>query len=156
MSRIATFVLGGAAGAAAAYFLDPQEGTRRRHVTVDKARSYARRGGEEAERKVHYAGGVARGVAHAGDSTQPGELDDVTLARKVETEIFRPADAPKGKIDVNAEDGIVYLRGEASGDQAEALVKAAREVGGVRGVKNLLHEPGQSPPAKEDAPVESA
>ena len=43
------------------------------------------------------------------DKAQP---DDVTLARKVETEIFRDADVPKGQINVNAENGVVVLRGE--------------------------------------------
>jgi osmotically-inducible protein OsmY len=155
MARIASFLLGGAAGAAAVYFLDPQEGTRRRHVARDKTLSYARRGEAEAERKAHYAQGVAKGAAHR-DTTEPGELDDVTLARKVETQIFRPDDAPKGTVDVNVEDGIVYLRGEASAEQIESLVESATHVAGVRGVKNLLHKPGESPPAKEDAPVESA
>ena len=36
----------------------------------------------------------------------------MTLARKVESEIFRAADAPKGAVSVNAENGVVFLRGE--------------------------------------------
>ena len=43
----------------------------------------------------------------------PKDLDDVALARKVETIIFRDDSVPKGKIDVNAADGVVWLRGEA-------------------------------------------
>jgi osmotically-inducible protein OsmY len=40
-------------------------------------------------------------------------MDDATLTSKVETELFRGASARKGKIDVNAVDGVVWLRGEA-------------------------------------------
>jgi osmotically-inducible protein OsmY len=70
----------------------------------------------------------------------PSELNDPALARKVETEIFRSDEVPKGSINVNAENGVVYLRGEAnSSEQVEQLAKAARSVGGVREVKNLLH-----------------
>jgi osmotically-inducible protein OsmY len=158
MSRITSFLFGGAVGAAAVYFLDPEQGARRRSIALDKSRSYARQGAQEAQRKASYAEGVARGAAHPGDDTQPGELDDATLTRKVETEIFRPADAPKGQVDVNAEDGVIYLRGQLDDpSQADALVEAARNVPGVRAVKNLLHAPGEEAPAKEEAPpVESS
>src|SRR4051794_9255148 len=46
-------------------------------------------------------------------SSAPKDLDDVALARKVETVIFRDPEIPKGKIDVNAAAGKVWLRGEA-------------------------------------------
>jgi osmotically-inducible protein OsmY len=158
MSRITSFLFGGAVGAAAVYFLDPEQGARRRSIAIDKSRSYARQGADEAQRKATYAEGVARGAAHPGDDTQPGELDDVTLTRKVESEIFRGADAPKGQVDVNAEDGVVYLRGELDAPaQIEALAGAAARVPGVRAVKNLLHAPGEDAPTKEEAPpVESS
>ena len=76
--------------------------------------------------------------------------DDITLARKVETEIFRGPDVPKGKINVNAENGIVVLRGEAeTPEMIEDLAKKARDVQGVRDVENLLHVPGVLPPARK-------
>jgi osmotically-inducible protein OsmY len=73
----------------------------------------------------------------------------VTLARKVETEIFRDAEVPKGQINVNAENGKVVLRGEV---EKPALIKdleeRTRKVQGVREVENLLHTPGSAAPAK--------
>jgi hypothetical protein len=68
------------------------------------------------------------------------DYDDVTLARKVETELFRPADVPNGAISVNVNDGVVELRGELP-DQAQIdeLGNAARKVNGVKDVRNLLH-----------------
>ena len=66
--------------------------------------------------------------------------DDVTLARKVETELFRPADAPKGQVSVNVNDGVVELRGELPDQkQIDELGESARQIGGVKDVRNLLH-----------------
>lgn len=74
------------------------------------------------------------------------DYDDATLARKVESEIFRPADAPKGDVDVNAYDGTVELRGVVSApEQIDALVEAAAHVDGVIRVENLLHLRGTPP-----------
>jgi osmotically-inducible protein OsmY len=74
------------------------------------------------------------------------DYDDVTLARKVESELFRPEDTPKGSISVNAHDGTVELRGEVeSEEQIEALGQAASKVDGVKDVHNLLHTPGAEP-----------
>jgi osmotically-inducible protein OsmY len=71
----------------------------------------------------------------------------VTLARKVESEIFRDADVSKGQINVNAEEGKVVLRGEVESPQLiEGLVSKARKVQGVQDVENLLHTPGQAAP----------
>lgn len=139
------------AGYAAAWFLDPDSGARRRNVTRDKAFSYARKGQQEAVRKADYASGVAKGAAHAvtptGDGDAGERLNDPALARKVESEIFRGEDAPKGSVNVSAQGGVVELRGQV--DDAEAidrLVAEAEKVEGVREVKSLLHTPGQPAP----------
>jgi len=50
--------------------------------------------------------------------------DDVTLARQVESELFRDEQVPKGQINVNAENGKVYLRGEV-GDVVTGVVQLA-------------------------------
>jgi osmotically-inducible protein OsmY len=154
---IPSFLLGAAAGAAAAWFLDPNDGARRRSIAQDKAMKYARKGASEVEAQAKYAGGAAKGaVAQAtptGGREDAGErLNDPALAAKVQSEIFRDAEAPKGDVSVNAEDGIVYLRGQVdSPDEIARLEQAARGVDGVRGVQNLLHGPGEEAPAKEEA-----
>jgi osmotically-inducible protein OsmY len=140
--RVRDFIFGAAVGAAGAYFLDPDNGTRRRHVARDRGLAVGRDAVAEAERRARYAEGVAEGVvakATPGGGRPGEELNDPALARKVESEIFRPADAPKDKVDVNVEDHVVYLRGKLeSGDQAKALVEAARQVDGVRDVESLI------------------
>jgi BON domain len=99
---------------------------------------------------LRYAGGVAKGMAHRatpGSDSSTGTLNDPALARKVESEIFRDADAPNGSVNVNVENGIVYLRGQVErSEDIEALVAKAEKVDGVHGVESLLHLPGT--PAK--------
>jgi osmotically-inducible protein OsmY len=146
-TRRTPVLLAAAAGAAVEYFIDPNEGKRRRHVARDRGMAFLRRRKQDAVRQADYAAGVAKGkVAEATPSPAKEDLDDVTLARKVETEIFRDADAPKGKVSVNAEHGVVYLRGQLDTTaEIEALAEAARNVEGVKGVKNLLHTPESTP-----------
>jgi osmotically-inducible protein OsmY len=154
---IPSFLLGAAAGAAAAWFLDPNDGARRRNVTRDKAFKYARKGAREAETRAQYAGGVVKGAAvesdPAGGREDAGErLNDPALAAKVESEIFRDPDAPKGDVSVNVEDAVVWLRGQVDSPETIAqLERAARAVDGVRGVENLLHGPGERAPTREQA-----
>ena len=153
MSRLITLLFGFAAGAAAAHFLDPDSGRRRRNQLRDRAVSKAHTGAEQAATGASYAAGKAKGaVATAtpsmGDRIE--DVDDVTLARKVETEIFRDAAAPKGDVSIDVQAGVVYLRGTV-GDEAwiERLADGAKKVDGVTGVKNLLHRPGTPAPAAE-------
>jgi osmotically-inducible protein OsmY len=144
------FALAGAIGAALAYFFDPDNGRRRRKIAVDKAGKLARRAGQQAQGAAAQAQGLKEKATHLSEQEKP-QPDDVTLARKVESEIFRDADVPKGQINVNVEDGVVYLRGELEQpDLIEDLETQARKVQGVRGVENLLHAPGQEAPAKPE------
>jgi hypothetical protein len=85
--------------------------------------------------------------------TAPKPLDDVTIARKVESIIFRDRKVAKGKIDVNVVEGVVWLRGEAkTPNLIKKLEGQAREVPEVRGVENLLHLPKTPAPSRTDTP----
>jgi osmotically-inducible protein OsmY len=146
------FAVAAGLGALLAYFFDPQSGKRRRHVTRDWVAGRARggvRGAARAGRAVSAeAYGIKQKAAHLRE--EPKDFDDVTLARKVETEIFRPEHAPKGSVNVNVEEGVVFLRGEVEQPELiEDLVDRARKVQGVREVENLLHLPGTPAPMKE-------
>ena len=144
------FVLAGAIGAAIAYFFDPDSGRRRRSIARDKASKYFRQTGRQAQGVAAQAEGLKQRATHRQEEPKP-QPDDVTLARKVETEIFRGEEVPKGQINVNAEDGVVYLRGEVEKpDLIEDLETKARSVQGVLGVENLLHAPGEEAPAKAE------
>jgi osmotically-inducible protein OsmY len=146
------FAFGAAMGAALAYFFDPENGKRRRSIARDRALAFFRRTGHQAGRAGQAAESQAYGMTQKAVhlKEQPKEQpDDATLARKVETELFRDADVPKGDIDVNAENGVVYLRGEVADESLiDALEKSAKKIQGVRDVENFLHAPGTPAPTK--------
>jgi osmotically-inducible protein OsmY len=144
------FVFAGAVGVALAYFFDPDNGRKRRKETIKKAGKRFRQAGRRAQAVGAQAKGLKETASHRSEQEKP-QPDDVTLARKVESEIFRDADVPKGQINVNVEEGVVYLRGELEQpDLIEDLEAQARKVQGVLGVENLLHVPGQKAPAKAE------
>ena len=131
-----------ALGVLLSYFFDPDNGKRRRKVTSDRLASLVRRYGRELGRgAVSQSYALKQRATHRREEPKP-QPDDVTLARKVETEIFRDAEVPKGKINVNAENGKVVLRGEVdSPELIDDLVSKARKVQGVQEVESLLHTP---------------
>jgi osmotically-inducible protein OsmY len=133
MSRLLPLLLGvGAAAAAAKYFSDSSR-----------------------RKQLKYAAGKARGAVATATPSMPGshrldDADDVTLARKVETEIFRPDDAPKGQVSIDVQAGVVYLRGTVDSDEwIQRFADDATKVDGIKGVKNLLHRPGTPVPTAE-------
>jgi BON domain len=135
-------------GALVQYFFDRQHGARRRHVVRDRARAALRRRSRNAVRRAKYLEGVAEGVAHKASHAVPGVSghkeppDDVALAQKVESIAFRKAGVPKGHVSVNADNAVIYLRGQlGSDDQIEELIRTTEAIEGVNGVKNLLHTP---------------
>src|SRR5690242_18528031 len=66
------------------------------------------------------------------------EMADTTLKAKVEAELFRPADAPQGRVTVGVVDGVVELRGTAKTQkQIRDLERRTREIPEVRDVENL-------------------
>jgi hypothetical protein len=138
-------------GALLEFFVDPNAGPRRRHATRDRAlsrvRRTERRAFTRARRAETHALGIVRRTVNA---RRPAKVpaDDVALAHKVESEVFRRAGVPKGQIDVNAEAGVVFLRGIVERQEDIARMQEfTRGIAGVRGVENLLHLPGTPAPA---------
>jgi BON domain len=144
-----------AAGVALEYFLDPRSGRRRRKLVRDRVRRTARRRARAVGRQAHYEAGKVIGLTHTIAHRRHGmpELDDVSLVRKVESELFRDRTLPKGRISINADRGIVVLRGELDdSQQIRHIENAARKICGVRDVENLLHEPGAPAPPSQPHP----
>jgi len=139
-------LLGGALGFALAFFFDPQSGTRRRNTATDQLFAFFRRSARRGGAISQAAYAAKQKATHLREERKP-QPDDVTLARKVETQIFRAEDAPKGDVNVNAVDGVVYLRGEVDRPElVRELEEQTRKVQGVLDVQNFLHTPGWSAP----------
>lgn len=143
-----------AAGAIAAFLMDPARGRARRARLVDQGGATIRRAARHAGRAVHAARATAAGRLAA--ATHPEDhddelLDDVTLMSKVETKLFRDQSVPKGTININVERGIVVLRGEVpDAEMRDRLATEAGTISGVWSVHNLLHLPGE---VAEEQPV---
>lgn len=115
---------------ALAYFLDPSGGRRRRKQVVQRTGGLVHHSSRLVRRRTRYARsrviGRARRNAHPRFRQSPPP-DDVALARKVGTEIFRGTARTPNEI--------------------EKLEHDTRAIPGVADVVNLLHLPGTPPPA---------
>jgi gas vesicle protein len=156
---VVAVVVGAGVGAAVMYFLDPKSGRRRRHVTRDRGTAMIRRPARKAKRAASTTATRAQNrasgaVAQAGQAVggrHGEEPNDPMLVDRVETVLFRDKDVPKGDINVNAESGVIYLRGAVSDPALIArLVEQASHVDGVQRVESLLHAPGTPAPPKGD------
>jgi osmotically-inducible protein OsmY len=150
MRRIVLAAGAALAGAGLAMLFDPARGRSRRARLADQAAATVRRGVRGAERLGRRVqrdvGGRMSALQHAGDA---GEAfpDDVTLADRVQTELFRDPSVPKGQLNVNVERGIVVLRGEVPDDAMRGeLIGRVESMPGVWAVRNLLHLPGEPAP----------
>ena len=66
------------------------------------------------------------------------------------SELFRDGSLPKGALNVNAENGVVYLRGEVERPELIVeVVERARRIGGVVDVEDLLHLPARPRPGPD-------
>lgn len=149
---VAPLIAGGAV--LVAFFLDPVSGRRRRSQLVQRTGGFFRRRARDTEQLGRAVGaeayGVAQKAAHLRDGAPNEELNDPAIARKVESEIFRDPEVPKGQINVAVRNGVVELRGEVpQPDMIEDLVEKARSVPEVKDVENLLHLPGTPAPMHE-------
>ena len=144
MRRILSVFMAAAFGGLLAYFFDPDGGRGRRAKARDRLEAYFRRNADAMERRGRYAASRAEGLGHQIENAIAPEYElppnDATLAQRVESQILRGQDVPKGAININAEEGVVVLRGELERpEQIRELEEAAGSVKGVQGVRNLLH-----------------
>jgi osmotically-inducible protein OsmY len=137
------YLIAGAAGLAAMYLLDPDRGKRRRSLLRDRTAAAARRLGavtERTQRKLAAdAYGVGQKLSHPA-ARQDEPANDAALAQKVMTELFRDPDFMKGSVNVNAENGVVQLRGTVERPELALEIEGrVRRIAGVLDVENFLH-----------------
>jgi osmotically-inducible protein OsmY len=124
---------------------------RKRDAVVASAQAQPKRGAGGRRAKAQSKRPTTRTRASARPKREPKPLDDVTIARKVESNIFRNIDVDKGKVDVNVAERVVWLRGEvASQDLITELEARATGVTEVRRVENLMHVPEAPAPGRTD------
>jgi len=144
------FLFSAGFGAALVYFLDPEKGHDRRTMASQRFAKALHRGSDSMENTARYTalntegGSQLAGRQNTPDDSSP---NDPTLAQKVESEVFRDPSIPKGQININAENGVVVLRGQLDNpDQIRRVEESIRSIPGVEGVENLLHLPDSPAP----------
>jgi hypothetical protein len=146
-------VIGGVAGAVTAFFADPERGNARRKEAVDRiggfARHASRRAGRLARGLRARTTGWSRKLAHLRPAHP--NVDDSTLRDRVESELFRDPEVPKGNINLDVAEGRVTLRGQLRRpDQIGELQARVARVPGVQAVQSYLHLEGTEAPNKAE------
>jgi hypothetical protein len=144
-----------AAGAIATFFLDPEQGRRRRAIARDKLSSGLRQAAESsqalAEDLRNRSGGL---VARARRGLEPRPVSDEKLAERVRSRLGRvrsrtgPWVSHPGSIDVQVLQGEVTVSGPVLEAEAGSLLSAVRRTPGVKDVVDRLErhaEPGNVP-----------
>jgi len=147
-------ISGAVAGALTVYFFDPERGRARRAQFIDWSGARFRRGQRVVDQLWRRTGDSAAGLPQRMVRLQTGSrpVDDLTLRDRVESEVFRSPELPKGQINFDVESGVVTVRGQVDNAfQISTIEKAVLKVPGVRGVENLLHVNGTPAPNKAEA-----
>ncbi len=138
-------LLGALAGSVLMYFLDPRGGARRRALLRDQI-VHLRHQGQDM---IEGAGGTASRVKDRARGTMietQGRIQerlsdepvpDQQLEARVRSEMGRFV-KHLSAIDIRAREGVVTLSGAVLADEVEAVVKAARNVRGVKSIENKL------------------
>lgn len=152
--RSLPMITGAIAGAVTVYFFDPERGRARRAQFIDWSGARLRRGQRAVEQLLSRTGDSAASLPARMIRLQSGPrpADDLTLRDRVESEVFRNPDVPKGQINLDVESGVVTVRGQVDNAlQIAKIEKDVLKVPGVRGVENLLHVGGTPAPNKAEA-----
>lgn len=127
-----------AAGAAAMYYLDPEQGRRRRALVREKTGSIAHQARERAASQTRYVADRARGLATgAKRRLWPfGQPDDLKLEQRVRAQLGHLVTHPQA-IEIDVAAGCVRLRGRALRHEIGTLITG---LWGVPGVQRIVNE----------------
>lgn len=139
--RIRYLSVGLVGGAAAAYFLDPQNGPRRQAEIRQRTGALKRRVSRQVARTSGLAIAEVEGKAQAAQhlSIARKSPSDQQLKDRVQAMLFRDPEIPKANLNVNVENGTVVLRGQVVSRQVRHQIEArAKRVPGVNELRNLI------------------
>lgn len=148
-SRIISLLLGAGIGALGTYLLDPDRGRSRRARLGDQAAALLRRSGRQLDRTGRMVTSTVEGKARALRHIGPGEApaNDAALVERVESDLYRDSAVPKGAININAENGVIVIRGELPDlETRERIGATIRRIPGVWDVTDLTHLVGEAAP----------
>ena len=129
--------LGLAAGAAGAFFMDPQQGRRRRALARDQMVRGVRETREFRDAATKDLRARAQGAAASLRAMRGGPISDEVLVGRVRSRLGRHVSHPHA-IRVVARDGCVTLTGNILANEHGGLVRACRMVSGIADVEDRL------------------
>ncbi len=142
--KLKTTIAAATAGAAVAYWMDPDRGAARRAKAKSQSAARWRDLLSAMNARIEYQKGVARGVKHdvASAFREDREFGDYELLQKVRSEALGPwkqRTGHTGDVDVTAEEGEVTVEGSIEeSDQRHGLLQLIENVEGVLTVTDRL------------------
>src|SRR5439155_22111818 len=116
MFRFVNLIMAAAFGGLLVFFCDPGRGRGRRARAQDRIGALLRRSTDRIEKRGRYAASRIEGLDHQLENALAQENEeppnDATLVQRVESQVMRGPELPKGAFKINSEDGLVVLRGE--------------------------------------------
>ena len=138
MNKGVALVGGAGLGAALMYIFDPDRGKRRRALIRDKVEAASNKVSEKAEKMGRDLKNRAYGVvAETKSIFRHEEVSDDVLVDRVRSRLGR-IPVHIGALDIDANNGVLTLRGEILADELPKVLRAARFVRGVKDVENQL------------------
>lgn len=145
MNRMTTSLASFGAGAALAYFLDPQHGKRRRADATNRAVRLANETNRALDVATRDLENRARGVvAEAKGIFTKDSPTDETIVQRARARLGRVCSHPS-LIETSCEDGVLILEGPVLAKEHTRLLEAMSKVKGVRGVESYLESYDQIP-----------
>lgn len=127
-----------AAGAIATFFLDPEQGKRRRALARDRLSSGLRQAAESSQALAEDLRNRSSGLAaRVRGRLEPRPVSDDKLAERVRSRIGRWVSHP-GSIDVQVVQGEAIVSGPVLEAEASSLLSAVRRTPGVQNVIDRL------------------
>jgi uncharacterized membrane protein len=141
-------------GAALAYFLDPAQGSRRRHLVGDKLIHATDAAADALGSTRRDFANRTRGITAAARRPFADDTaDDVVIANRIRAELGRLVSHP-GAIEVGVENTRATLEGAVLATEVDTLVAGVRKVRGVTDVQNFLkvYASGEGIPGLQGTP----
>ncbi len=140
-------------GAGLMYFLDPQQGNRRRAMVRDKANSLVNRVDDSMAVAMDDMRNRARGIlAELSAKLSDQGAPDWILEERVRTNLGRMTRHARG-VQVRADGGWIFLSGPVLKEDVDVILQTASRTRGVHGVQNELevHDSPENIPALQES-----
>lgn len=140
MARTLNIVTALAAGAALMFYLDPQQGRRRRAMVRDKGASLGNDMKDYADTTRTRLGNRMKSLgARSSLSNDHAAIDDMQLQRDVTAKVESLVSNPMAVV-VTLEEGVVRLSGRVPAEESEALLAKIAAMPGVQDIDDQLED----------------